>query len=204
MSSQVSTSKEGERDFNFDNWIIKHDLVEVKELFIKHNATRIAALKLTSTEFQSLMTDPVLFSKAHAMPKILNAMQSMSTVVVKTESIIKVVIGEDEQKIIDTIEENLKSIDKFEAVSNKLNDDLPKSILRINNEKLKQINISINKVNKTFDNILNIVKRKKENILNKLNDIKSKINNNNNNNNNNDEKEVDLILNIKDNIKKSR
>eukprot|EP01084_Bolivina_argentea_P317650 550782_1 len=199
MSSQVSTSKEGEGDFNFDNWIIQHDLVEVKELFVKHNATTITTLKFTSTELQSLMSDAALFTKSHTIPKIMNAVQTMSK-----ESIIKVVIGEDEQKVIDTIEENLKGIDKFEAVSNKLNDDLPKSILRINNEKLKQINISINKVNKTFDNILNIVKRKKENILNKLNDIKSKINNNNNNNNNNDEKEVDLILNIKDNIKKSR
>ncbi len=61
-----------------EHWIIKHDLVEVKELFAKHNATTITALKLTSTEFKSLMTDPTLFSKAHTIPKIMDAMQSMS------------------------------------------------------------------------------------------------------------------------------
>ena len=80
MSSQVVTSNEGENEnqFNFDAWIDKWDLSEIKELFIKHNVTTTSTLQLTSTEFQSLMTDPSLFTKSNEIPKIMNAMQTMS------------------------------------------------------------------------------------------------------------------------------
>ena len=87
MSSQVVTSAEGENDnkqnnqkqFNFDDWISKNGLNSVKELFIKHNAITIASLNLSSSQLQSLMTDPVLFGQhAQEIPKIMNAVQIIS------------------------------------------------------------------------------------------------------------------------------
>ena len=64
--------------FNFNTWIIQNDLIEVKDLFIKHNVTTTSTLQLTSSEFQSLMTDPLLFTNTKQIPKIMNAMQTMS------------------------------------------------------------------------------------------------------------------------------
>ena len=86
MSSQVVTTTEGENDnqrnnksrFNFEDWINKNDLNKVKELFIKHNATTILTLNLSSLQLQSLMTDPLLLSKPQQIPKIMNAIQSIS------------------------------------------------------------------------------------------------------------------------------
>ena len=85
MSSQVITSVVGENnnqqnnEFNFEDWINKNNLHAVKELFIKHKATTILTLNLSSNQLQSLMTDPILFGKhAQEIPKIMNAVQTIS------------------------------------------------------------------------------------------------------------------------------
>ena len=81
MSSQVVTSNEGEKNqnqFNFESWIVKWKLVEIKDLFIKHNATTRNALKTSSSQFQSMIIDPVLLMKPQYIPKILLALQDIS------------------------------------------------------------------------------------------------------------------------------
>ena len=80
MSSQVVTSKEGENEneFDFNSWIDKWELVEVKDLFIKHKVTTPSTLTLSSPQFQSLMIDPILFTKPTYIQKILTAMQNTS------------------------------------------------------------------------------------------------------------------------------
>ncbi len=57
MNSQIATAitddSEGDT-FNFDNWIIKHDLISIKDLFVKHNATTLAILtNLSSPQLQA-------------------------------------------------------------------------------------------------------------------------------------------------------
>eukprot|EP01084_Bolivina_argentea_P317857 551126_1 len=178
MRSQFET-QEGE-SWNFDTWIIKHQLSEAKELFIKHNATTSSTLKLTSPQFQSMMTDPALFSKSHIIPKIMNAMQNMSA-----ESIVTVVIDDDEQNIIDTIQSNIQTVNKFEIDSNKLKSDLSKSKLKINNERLQKTEPLKIKINKIFNDLTLAVKKKKEEILNQIDNMQQI--------NDDDEKKVDII-----------
>ena len=78
MSSQVVTSNEGENEneFDFNAWIIKWELSQIKYLFIKHNATTPSTLTVSSPEFQSLIIDPVLFSMPTYIQKLWRAMQN--------------------------------------------------------------------------------------------------------------------------------
>ena len=80
MSSQVVTPNEGENqiEFDFESWIVKWELVEIKNLFIKHNATTLSTLIVSSPQFQSLIIDPTLLSLPVYIPKLFNAMQNTS------------------------------------------------------------------------------------------------------------------------------
>ena len=78
MSSQVVTSTEGENEsFDFVKWINKHQLQEIKDLFIKHNATTPSTLTISSPQLQALMMDPILLSQPIYIQKILNAMTNI-------------------------------------------------------------------------------------------------------------------------------
>ncbi len=62
--SQVATAitDEGE-DFNFDLWISQNNLSDIKNIFVKHKATSLSSLSLTSPALQSVMADQQLFLK---------------------------------------------------------------------------------------------------------------------------------------------
>ncbi len=84
MSSQLVSGitdefiDEGET-FNFSNWIIQNDLVSIKDLFVKHEATTLSTLKsLTSPQLQAVMKE--LFTQpqnAQMMMKIMNGVQKL-------------------------------------------------------------------------------------------------------------------------------
>ncbi len=83
MSSQVVSGitdefiDEGET-FNFNNWVIQNDLVSIKDLFVKHDATTLSTLKnFTSPQLQAVMTDKELFLKPQMMVKIMNAVPKL-------------------------------------------------------------------------------------------------------------------------------
>ena len=83
MSSQVATlndNDEGEnedKNFNFDNWVNKWELNEIKYLFKTHNALTVSALNVASTELQGLMVDPELLSNPMYIPKLMKAVQHL-------------------------------------------------------------------------------------------------------------------------------
>ena len=201
MSSQVSTSTEGESeieidcDFDFDAWIKKYELTEIKELFIKHNATSLSTLTLSSSQFQKLMVDPILFTKPVYIQKILSAMQHLSlshityiipyiyghikssvTMLCVVYICSRVVISDEEQKVIDDIEMQSKCLSQIDQEISELGEELPKSITRIKQEKLKKIKIMEAKINRTCNNIIDAVKTKQNSVLNQLNQIKINVN----------------------------
>eukprot|EP01083_Nonionella_stella_P104034 297728_1 len=209
MNSQIATAitDDGEGDtFNFDNWIIKHDLISIKDLFVKHNATTLAILiNLSSPQLQALMIDHQLLSKPQMLIKIMNGVQ---TLLVTTEndtskpSILKVIISEKEQLVINTIEASLESLYEMEVVLNSLSEEYPKSLNRINSDKLEKIEIAIQKTNKIFDGISDAINNKRENVLSKLNTMKSQINNDSYDKD--DDKESDIISNTQNRINETR
>eukprot|EP01084_Bolivina_argentea_P024965 46466_1 len=78
--SQVATAitDEGE-DFNFDSWISQNSLSDIKNIFIKHNATSLSSLSLTSPALQSVMTDQQLLLKhSTKIPLIMIAIQKLT------------------------------------------------------------------------------------------------------------------------------
>eukprot|EP01083_Nonionella_stella_P163550 538627_1 len=83
MSSQsLGDHEEVEYGFNFDEWIIDNDLKPVKQLLIHHKATTLSALKFNAAEFQSVLTDTQLLTKIHMLPKLTNAVHTISKIVV--------------------------------------------------------------------------------------------------------------------------
>eukprot|EP01083_Nonionella_stella_P270091 914269_1 len=115
MSAQVMTNQEGELEFNFETWIRKNNLTEIKDLFIKHKVTKQATLQLGSPQFMALMSDSELLSnKSSMIPNIIQALHSVyETIGAKPRS--RVVITEIEETAMDNTEnecdKTLKDID---------------------------------------------------------------------------------------------
>ena len=116
-------------------------------------------------------------------------------------TILKIFISDQETQVIDKIEENLKSLHEIEVRLNALSDEYPKSVSRIHSDKLKRIEATLTKINKTFSDISEAINRKKESVLNKLNAIKTQINNAKAND---DQKETDIISNTQSEINQTR
>ena len=82
MSVQIAATPNADGEdldsnFDFEQFIIKNELDSVKDLLVKHNATKPSTLKTSSTQFQSLMSDPQLFMKSQMIPKILKAVSTI-------------------------------------------------------------------------------------------------------------------------------
>eukprot|EP01084_Bolivina_argentea_P176821 305922_1 len=168
MSSQLLTGDNGENDFDFDEWISIHNLDEVKQLFIKHGATTKQSLTLISDQFKALMVDKELFTKSHMIPSIMDAMN-------KTQKVIKVIISENEQLVINNIKQNLQTLQKLEQEIDNLKDAHSKIQLQTKNEQIKQIEDIQKKITKLFQNIFDAFNIKKETLLKKAEILKNNI-----------------------------
>eukprot|EP01083_Nonionella_stella_P260700 888535_1 len=112
MSSLVTVTlpHEGEQQeeedtydvFSFDEWIIENGLEAIKQILIKHNANTLSTLKFDAAEFQTVVIDTqLLTTKAHMLPKLMNAVHNISKIVV-TKVVTNVVhVTDDEQEVID-------------------------------------------------------------------------------------------------------
>eukprot|EP01084_Bolivina_argentea_P215845 366540_1 len=201
MSSQVisETSNEGENGFNFEQWITDNALQDIQSLFIKHNATTSKKLTLVSVEIQTLMTDPELLAKPQMIPKIMSGIHNISTYV------ITIILSQEEQNVMDTIKQNLKSLEETEHELNKLKHEYPKSKQNVDNRKLEQIKKTKTKINEIFDNLFNALNKRKQALVDQLNVLSLDKNNYNNNDcKDDDEKEIDVISLCQQNIVNSR
>ena len=77
-SVQISSSCEGESEFDFDEWVNANGLSGIKQLFLKHGMDKPDTLCVTSPSFQHLMSDPKLLPNAHFIPIILAAFKTIS------------------------------------------------------------------------------------------------------------------------------
>eukprot|EP01083_Nonionella_stella_P148837 471837_1 len=133
MSSLITVTlpQEGEQQqdeqsgFNFDEWVVQNDLESIKQILIQHKATTLSSLSVGAVEFQSVVTDAQLLAKPHMLPKLFKAVYMF-------KAIIKILVADEEQQVIDSIQQNLKSLDETQQEIEKLRVDHPTSIARIN------------------------------------------------------------------------
>eukprot|EP01084_Bolivina_argentea_P207190 353552_1 len=187
--SQVATTVEGESEFNFNEWITQNELESVKELLTKHNATTPETLSMNASEFQKFMSDPQLFTKSHMIPKILGAVHN----IMMKESLIKIIVSEQEAEVIDNIHKNIKSLNNAKKKIETLRKQHPKSITNIQNQKLEKLATTKQKVNVTFDNLCNIINKRRKILIDEIDAIKNEILANQNNSNDDDAKEYTSI-----------
>eukprot|EP01084_Bolivina_argentea_P003043 5679_1 len=186
------TTVEGE-GFNFDQWVNDNELQEIEQLLRSHNATTTAQLTLVSSEIQSLMTDPQLLAKSYMIPKIMSALHNIST------SVITIVVSEKEQAVVNKIETNLKTLDEIQEKINTLAIEFPQSEQKLEQQKLQKIKTTKIKINQTFANLFDALNKRKEYLLNQLNNTTSK-DNNNDYKHNDDEKKSDIITSCKKSV----
>eukprot|EP01083_Nonionella_stella_P316879 1151325_1 len=191
MSSAVTVTlpHEGEQEeeeeeeygFSFDEWVIENELESIKQILIQHKATTLASLSVDAVEFQSVLTDAQLFAKPHMVPKLFKAVYMF-------KAVIKILVADEEQQVIDSINQNLKAMNHTQQEMEKLRVDHPSSIARINASKLEQLAQSERKVNEIFDSLCDILNDRRQAILHEIDEIKS-----NAQQNDDDEKEFDMI-----------
>eukprot|EP01083_Nonionella_stella_P006116 17734_1 len=158
---------------DFNRWLTDKGLIDIRDLFIKHNMTSIETLSSQSECFQHFICDPLLIQNySHLMQQAVSAIQDVTICASKDTFI---VISEEENAVMDCIQSNLYKLTKIRNELNDLKIKYPQSIERLRNEQLKQIAAAQNKVNQTFDNITNVLNQKKQTILIQLEDIKKNV-----------------------------
>eukprot|EP01084_Bolivina_argentea_P014734 27558_1 len=187
----VETASTGEgQSFNFTKWIQENNLNDIKHLFIKHEMTTLDTLSMQSQQYQRFMSDPQFYSKhGNLIAPLINAMQNLPSLQTSSQSIIKVIISEEEQASIIDIENKLKTLDVMEQNIHSFNQTYPQSISKIQQEKLKQISAMKDKINQIFDGLYNKLKNKQTILLKSVEEMEQKVNNNDKG----DEKEMDVL-----------
>eukprot|EP01084_Bolivina_argentea_P168374 292003_1 len=64
--------------FNFEEWVDKHELTEIKECFVDHDMITLDTLNMNNPNIGKLMGDQRLILKAHLMGKIAMAIQQLA------------------------------------------------------------------------------------------------------------------------------
>eukprot|EP01083_Nonionella_stella_P248159 859500_1 len=152
--------------FNFNQWIIKYELLSVQELFIKHAATTKSTLQFFSPSIQSFMCDPLVLSQPLMLPKIMNALHNISV------SVVTIVISKEEQAVIDGINLNMKTLEGMQEEVNMLKVEYPKSRERAQESQMEQIETVSAKINTTFNQLFDAFTQRRQSLLKELNCFK--------------------------------
>eukprot|EP01084_Bolivina_argentea_P192139 329915_1 len=180
MSSVITpTSTEGEIgvEFDFEQWVKMNNLEEAKAMLIKHGMNTKDSISTNSKSFVSLMgelstTKPLLVST------VICAIQNLTSQT-KTGNDAKpkhIIVSEEEHAVMDKIESDLKEMNEFEVNIKSLNKQLPESLIKIKEEKLRQIDNTKRKIADTFDSIEKALVISQANVSNALMKIKTDIN----------------------------
>eukprot|EP01084_Bolivina_argentea_P296172 510043_1 len=146
------------KPFDFDSWVNANKLNVIKDLLIKHKMNKIATLRLTSKEFNLLMSDPELLTHAPLIPTIFSAVKKISNVnsIITDDNkdepnIVRIIISEEEA-------ESVNKLNKYEVnlslLINKLNDknnELNKNIIECDTKIDEYFNQTINEIHATKD-----------------------------------------------------
>ena len=101
------------------------------------------------------------------------------------------IVSEEEHGVMDRIQANLKELDEIQLNINRLNIELPKSLHPIRQKQLSQIEAADKQIKDVFQNLQATLKETQQKYLNKLNQIRSNVNEENKNDA--DSKEDDLL-----------
>lgn len=164
MSHVVAeTTAEGE-GFNFNQWLINNDFLNLKDLFIKHGATTATTLQISYPEIQRLMADPDFLSQPQMVPKVVMAIHQLAVV----ERIVTVVLSEKEQEAMDRIKREREAANQMEEEVTRLKSEYPKSQERFRNMKNKRIATVTAQINEAFDALYAALAGRKEELLGQL------------------------------------
>ena len=169
------TTAEGE-GFNFNQWLVDNDLLTLKDLFIKHEATTATTLQISSPEMQRLMVDPDFLSQPQMVPKLVMATHHLDV----AEKIITVVLSEKEQAVIDKIKRESKVLDQIDEDVDNWQFELEAH----RNFKRKRIVLVTSQINGIFDELFAALTERKQSLLGQIKEIEQSDDDKNNSDDN--------------------
>eukprot|EP01084_Bolivina_argentea_P289286 496718_1 len=168
-NSQIMTRE----TFVFDVWLKQNELFQIKTLFVKHNLIAIDKLCITSDEFKNLMCDNELMIKSHLIPKVFSAVSNLQQLQPKQSPVQQIVITEQESNVINNIKSNMEALTRLEKEINEIGQNYPKSVSRLNTLKKEKIEIAKRKANESFNFIEEMLKTKRFDTMQKLEQLRS-------------------------------
>eukprot|EP01084_Bolivina_argentea_P196211 336384_1 len=146
MANQVlnetsATGEEGNKAFNFNQWITKHGLTAIKNAFIERDMNTLNTINMVDNKnFAALMSDYRVLQNTDLIPKIIGAIQSLEVLRNKQDKTKLVYMTKNENIILQQINKYVKNMDQLKDEFKTMNDEYENK--KVNNKnKINQYQI---------------------------------------------------------------
>eukprot|EP01084_Bolivina_argentea_P082635 149603_1 len=112
---------EGSASFNFDAWITKHGLQEIKLIFKEHDMCSLNTISMNNKNFAELMRDYRVLAKANLIPNIIEAVQSLQSLQESKLSLI--FMSKQENIILKRLQQYVDNMYKLQEEYKTFNDE---------------------------------------------------------------------------------
>eukprot|EP01083_Nonionella_stella_P145834 457828_1 len=158
MAQQVNTGDEGETDFKFDTWIRQHNLGDIRELLVKHKMTSSETLNMNSPQLIKLMADPAFLAMGQTA-NVLSALQQVPAAQERVK-VVRIFVSKEEEDATERLQDYRKQIARLKREIRESNDLLSKNVKQGHHN-----------IQTSFDQLLQAILTKKQQIENTLNSI---------------------------------
>lgn len=160
--------------FDFDIWIDDNGLSELKPVFEKHGATSPSTMTMTSPAMHSLIAE-LGKTEPENIGTVLSAINKISSATLE-----KIVVSKEEQRVIQSITENLQILDEeqeaFQKLQKEHHTEIARLMTRLNDDQLPRIENMKTKVNDSFNELSRRMQRRKQVILKEIETMNSDLN----------------------------
>eukprot|EP01084_Bolivina_argentea_P090103 162411_1 len=185
LSETATNGEEGAANFNFDQWLIKYELTDIKQVLVDHNMNTLSSLNLNNVNFVKVMSDQRVVVHTHLIPKIIAAIQSLESIrnsrdqKQKTKSKL-VFVSTKENEILSQIKQYLVDIknlnDELKNIESKYHNKKQQNLKIIQKNKDDKLNKINDEITKVFGGLHKILYQKEKELKNKIIEYKMKTN----------------------------
>lgn len=183
--NDTNTGEQEREPFDFNQWIIEFELLDIKQCFIEHNMNTLGTLNMDNNNFSGLMIDEKILSQSHLIPKIIKGIQSLKHLQQTQPPQSKLIfMTAKEDEVLRNIQNYIDELDKLQTeFENEINQNIQikkqkdyKRVSVYNQLNISSLDAVQHKIDKYFTKLHQILNDKQQTLDRLVNVYKTEIN----------------------------